>query len=61
MTAICTEILTKQEAIKEMRDKLAAMEAAKEAAREGIAFCPSCGAQVKVDSKFCGKCGTALK
>lgn len=61
MTAICTEIHTKQEMIKEMREKLAAMEAAKEAAREGIAFCPSCGAQVKRDSKFCGKCGAQLK
>ena len=61
MAALCTEILTKQEAINEMQERLAAMEAAREAAREGIAFCPSCGAQVKVDSKFCGKCGAQLK
>ena len=23
-------------------------------------FCPKCGAQVKEDSKFCGKCGFAI-
>ncbi len=61
MAAICTEIQGKQDAIKEMQEKLAAMEAAREAAKEGIAFCPACGAQVKTESKFCGKCGTALK
>lgn len=59
---LCDQITERNNQIAALRQKLSAMEAAKETPTVvgGGNFCPSCGAAVREGAKFCAKCGNAM-